>query len=219
MSEVPPGLLAAAEQEIVNLRGWLTMLADSWPEAVSATSEIAALTSLARHIETHTYSNVPDHPPTGWMVAAVAVTLVSRLRHPMPELPPLISQDDPQFVPKVVAGLLDPANRAPLQVDGLELHILQIGSRLALCQQQGGQGADSPSAATCMDCRRIYEASGDSATFRAVPTPRYTDARGECSCHINPPCGWCSGHCCADHVDHCLAGFPPPCCERCPDDN
>jgi hypothetical protein len=163
----------------------------------------------------------------------------------------------------------------------LDLHILQVGSRLSLCQQWGGQGATSPSAATCMDCRLVYEASGDSATFRADPgapvvrlddplfdvkvvaalaspragicdtckqpmhwlnaptggwwahdthpddghdaraAQRHTDARGGCICQTlsNPPCHWCSGHCCAEHVDHCLAGFPAPCCDKCPDEN
>ena len=49
----------------------------------------------------------------------------------------------------------------------LDLHIKQIGSRLNLCQAQGGEGASSPNAATCADCRRIYAASGDSEIFVA----------------------------------------------------
>lgn len=50
------------------------------------------------------------------------------------------------------------------------------------------------------------------------PRQRYTDARGECSCHIDPPCHWCETHCCADHFDACLVGYPPPCCDKCPDE-
>lgn len=53
----------------------------------------------------------------------------------------------------------------------------------------------------------------------AVPPRRTHDSRGECICQAigNPPCHWCSTTCCAEHIDHCLAGFPVPCCERCPD--
>lgn len=52
------------------------------------------------------------------------------------------------------------------------------------------------------------------------PNPeRTSDANGECSCHINPPCSWCSDMCCAEHLDLCLAGWPGPCCERCPDES
>lgn len=53
----------------------------------------------------------------------------------------------------------------------------------------------------------------------AVPPRRTHDSRGECICQTigNPPCHWCSTTCCAEHIDHCLAGFPVPCCERCSD--
>lgn len=53
----------------------------------------------------------------------------------------------------------------------------------------------------------------------AAPPRRTGDARGECACQAlaNPPCAWCTETCCAEHIDHCLAGFPAPCCERCPD--
>lgn len=46
------------------------------------------------------------------------------------------------------------------------LHINQTGSRLKLCGETGGLGT-WPSNATCMDCRKAYEASGDSERFRA----------------------------------------------------
>lgn len=46
------------------------------------------------------------------------------------------------------------------------LHINQTRSRLKLCGETGGLGT-WPSNATCMDCRKAYEASGDSERFRA----------------------------------------------------
>lgn len=46
------------------------------------------------------------------------------------------------------------------------LHINEIGSRLKLCGETGGLGT-WPSNATCVDCRKAYEAFGDSERFRA----------------------------------------------------
>lgn len=46
------------------------------------------------------------------------------------------------------------------------LHINQIGSRLKLCGEPGGLGT-WPSNATCVDCRKAYEASGDSERFQS----------------------------------------------------
>lgn len=157
MNAVDPKLLAAFDQESANLRGWLTMLAQSWPDAVAEFGEATALVTLAKHIEGHVYNSDPRGvKPTGWVVAAVAVTAISRALQPPDELPPLGS-----ITPPVVP------------------------------------------------------------TWGGVPPnpPRTTDANGECTCHINPPCSWCTEMCCAGHLDLCLAGWPGPCCERCPDES
>lgn len=90
MNAVDPKLLAAFDQESANLRGWLTMLAESWPDAVAEFGEATALVTLAKHIEGHVYNSDPRGvKPTGWVVAAVAVTAISRVLQPPDELPPL----------------------------------------------------------------------------------------------------------------------------------
>lgn len=158
-----PSILAVADQEMAGVRVWLAELARLHPHAVQELGPLEAVVGLAAHIRDSVTANTPNpENVSGWGVAAVAVAMLSEQLYPPVELPPLVvRQDDPQFVGKVVRGLLD-ANRP-------------------------------------------------------TPVPRRTDANGECSCHINPPCHWCSSMCCAEHIDVCLAGFPAPCCDKCPD--
>ena len=135
-----------------------------------------------------------------------------------------VRQDDPQFEAKLVAGLLDARNQVnevaqyttPEYVGDKTRSWGTAASRYyQLCGECGGSihWLNAPTGGWWAHDR--HPDDGHDAT----PPRRHHDSRGECICQTidNPPCHWCSDTCCAEHIDHCLAGFPVPCCERCPD--
>lgn len=67
----PPGLLAAADQELAGLRGWIRELAAEHPHVKEHMGAMEALFTLAKHIE----NAVDARPgmPNAWLIAAAAV--------------------------------------------------------------------------------------------------------------------------------------------------
>lgn len=122
---------------------------------------------------------------------------IARVTPALPHHTPTVRQDDPLFTPKVVAALMSP-RAGTCHVCSQPMHWLAAPT--------GGWWAHD-----------VHPDDGHDA--RA--TPRTGDSRGECTCAAmnNPPCHWCSTTCCAEHIDVCLAGFPPPCCDGCPDES
>lgn len=81
-----PRLIAGFDQETAALRDWFAELAAYHPQVVEQHGEALATVMLAKHIEARVHNRDPDGPPpTGWMVAAVAVSMLAPL--PMLLLP------------------------------------------------------------------------------------------------------------------------------------
>jgi hypothetical protein len=118
--EHPPGLLAAADQELMGLRGWLCELAAEHPNVKERMGAMEALFTLAKHIE----NAVDARPgmPNSWLIAAAAVDALT-VEKPEADrwekrYAEMLKQRDAalQELTQAKAKLADPAVRAVLEL-------------------------------------------------------------------------------------------------------